>query len=133
VPETITGIAVKSIERSVVTEDGAHMLLTYVGLDGKEATLAIPSEQLQGLLMLVSQSLNAADRNRGAPPEQKQAIEAVSWVLNEAPDKRLVISIRVPGGGQMSFVLPAKGDQQVYGVEELLKRSAAARTDATKH
>jgi hypothetical protein len=131
-PETITGIAVKSIDRALVTDDGAMTLLTYTGHDGREATLAIPVEQLQGLIMLLSQSLGRSAVLRKLPVNQKPVVEASSWLLNETADKRLVISIRVPGGAEMSFVLPAKGDQSVYNVEELMRRSAEARNASGK-
>lgn len=125
--ETITGIAVKSIERALVTDDGSHMLLTYKGNDGREATLAIPREFLQGLLMLTGQSIARIAQKRGLPPEQREVMEASSWVLNEAPDKRLVMSIRVAGGAELSFVLPMKGQQEVYNVNELLKRASEVK------
>lgn len=125
--ETITGVAVKSIERAHVTDDGAHMLLTYKGHDDRETTLAIPRELLQGLIMLTGQSVNRIAHKRGLPPEQREVMEASSWVLNEAPDKRLVMSVRVAGGAELSFVLPMKGEQEIFNVGELLKRAANAK------
>lgn len=126
--ETITGIAVKSIERALVTDDGSHMLLTYKGHDDREATLAIPRELLQGLIMLTGQSINRIAQKRGLPPERREVMEASSWVLNEAPDKRLVMSVRVAGGAELSFVLPIKGQQEIYNVTELLNRAAAVKS-----
>ena len=123
-PETITGVAVKSIEHARVTEDGGNMLLTYKGRDDRETTLAIPAEELEHLLLLAAEGLSRSQKRRNAPIEQRRVVEAKTWGINEAPDKRLVLSLWLQGGAELSFLLPLKGHQEIYGLGELLKRAS---------
>lgn len=129
--DQISGTLVGSIDRAIVTGDGAHMLLTYKRADGEPQALAIPVEQLRGLLTLISQSVSSAGEKRGRPADQRDAVVAESWKLEESPDKRLVMTIRLNGGGDLSFILPAKSLQEVYSVEELLKRAAGKTEPST--
>ncbi len=125
-PETITGIAVKTIERAVVTEDGGNMVLTYTTHDGSESNLAIPAGQLQHLLLLAAEGINRSQQRRDQSSEW-QAIKANSWSVQVTEDKRLLMQLSLPGGAQISFVLPMKGQQEVYTLQELLGNAAAQK------
>lgn len=130
--ETISGTAVKSIERALVTDDGNHMLLTYKGPDGQEANLAIPADQLEHLLLLSLEGINRSKQRRDAPADQRRVLEATSWAINEAADKRLVMTLWLPGGAEVSFVLPVKGQQEIYTLNELLQRAAGQKHASEK-
>ncbi len=129
--ETITGIAVKSIDHARVTEDGGNMLLTYTGRDERQTTLAIPAEELEHLLLLGAEGLSRSQKRRNAPVEQRRVVEAKTWGVNETVDKKLVLSLWLQGGAELSFLLPLKGHQEIYALGELLRR-ASEQKDATE-
>lgn len=110
---TITGTAVKAIERALVTDDGSHALFTFRRADDQEHTIALPVEALQGMIMLSSNCLGRAAELKGADPQTRNALVAEDWEMNQDAQNYLVMSLKVAGGGEVSFRLPADSKQRI--------------------
>ena len=129
--DTISGTAVATIESAKVTEGGEFMFLTYTKHDGTTENLAVPMEQVPGLLTLSMQCLGRAQENESGGI--RRAIPAKSWEMHVDKEQRLIFTVRLPGGAHLAFMLPLDNRQQVVSMSELLARRAAEPDDKTRH
>jgi hypothetical protein len=94
------------ITRSVVTEDGRHMVLAMRDTEDNEIALGIPSEQITKFIDFWARALSDSEQilHPGAAP---QARIPVTWwnLFCGDPNGGFVLSLTFGSGGSLSFVL----------------------------
>lgn len=128
--ETINGIAIESIANALVTENGSHMLLNVKRADGEELSLAFPAASLQALLTLAAKCATRIDEKQDAlagseSSGTRRAIAVEDWSIHQGEDKRLFQVLKIAGGAELRFSLPAQTSQQIFSVQQLLERRSA--------
>jgi hypothetical protein len=107
----IKGTAIRQVNAAMVTEDGQYMLLRLQPQVGPEMILALPASQIGNLIQIAAQGATGAREKSGVDPNVKEAFVVAACNVHQAPEDRVLLSLTLAMGGELSFQLPA-GVQQ---------------------
>ena len=133
-PATRQGVVVKALEDAVVTDDGNNVMIGIKRVEGEATTLVLPTSVIPGLVSLLGQSLATAQR-RQDPSTGRQLMGASAFRIQPiGPDGRLMAVIRISGGAELSFLLPATARHEAdRGLATPPRRATSARTSLRRN
>jgi hypothetical protein len=103
----IRAYSVATFEGGSVTSDGLVALFRFLGCDNAPLTLAVPHGQLLRLMGGISHASAQAAKIRQHNPSVKQFLPCEKWEFGfSSNDQNLFLTLRVPGGIEISFQLP---------------------------
>lgn len=112
--------------------DSGDQLLVRIGLPtGEQFRLAIAADQVQPLLIAVSHGALELAARRETNPEARQVMQVGGWDLLQSPDGGLVMSVRLPGGGEASFQLPDGSRERLLAFAAALQASMTRPEDVS--
>jgi hypothetical protein len=89
-----------------VTHNGETVHLDLIDMAGKPVSLSLPFEQARALTMTLPQLLTFALKARTGNDMALHVFRLEKWRLEAAADSRLIITIGIPGGFEVSFCMP---------------------------
>ena len=116
----ISAIGIREVLEGSVTQDGRHVLLTFVQGGGAELCLAIPQGQMGGLLGLCAETTAESQRKLGlgAP-----VIAVTGWQVDAlAESADIALTLSMGPGTALTFRLPG-GD--IQGLRDTLTAALA--------
>jgi len=118
------GTLINAVAGAKVSGDGRYMLLKLKLSSAKESVVAIPINEAARLIDLVAYALTKSAELREQPRSKRRAFRALSCTVGwEALGDHVVLTMKLPGGGNLSFLMDrglAAGTQR--GLADLLGR-----------
>ena len=112
-------IPIKTIDGTLVTDDGMTMLLKVTQVTGEELNLAIPYGELHKLIDGAATSHTHGSNIQKIASQLKHYFPIQWWELGTIPDRSgFVLSLTLPNGGILSFAL---NHQMASGILETLQ------------
>jgi len=113
-----------------VAEDGSQLMVRIELPTGEPFRLGIAADQVQTLLTVVSHGAlelaRKADTSGG-----RQVMQISHWDLLQSTDGELVLSVRLPGGGESAFQLPQGSAERLIAFAAALQASLSRPEDAS--
>lgn len=99
----IPAITIEKALGSMSSDDGAFGLLNLKSSQG-DLWLAVPFEEIPGLISTASSAAGACMKIRAQDSNQKAIFDVEWWEFRLTQDlQNLILSFRLPGGAELSF------------------------------
>lgn len=129
-PPVRQGVIIERLDGAVATDDGRDILVTFRRAKGGTSTLVCPAALAQNLISLLLQSLATAQRKQRKATARQVLLAESLRLLPAGTDGRLVAVVRISGGAEMSFLLPANTAKELLAALDPGRRLAAAAAGA---
>jgi hypothetical protein len=104
----------RSVKRISVSQDGDEIELVFSIEHQDPAHIRIPSEELDHLLVFVTQAITQRERARQSDPNKLYILPCEWWNVATTSDGQwVVMSYRIEGGAEITFRLHPEAANQV--------------------
>lgn len=114
-----------------VSEAGDQLLVRIAMPGGEQFRIGVAADQVQPLLIAVSHGALELAAKREPNPQARQVMLVNGWDLLQSPDGALVLTVRLPGGGETSFQLPEGSRERLLAFAAAVQSSMTRSEDAT--
>ena len=91
---------------NITESDGGYAIYKFVLENGEPLNVAIPHAEVESLLLMAIQTGGALGRVATPEPTAIRTLPVEWWTISQAADhQRMVISLRIAGGMEMSYDL----------------------------
>lgn len=113
---TKKAIPLRSVDGAILSTDGTQMFMQVTTDKGGQYLWALPTDQLEGMMLVVSSMATTAARLRGGDPEARQAMPVEKWVMARNEDGKLWMSLTFAGGAETTVLLPQGSALQMHKI-----------------
>jgi hypothetical protein len=118
----MTDISITSLIKCQIAPDGGSVRLVFEGADGHPASLTLPIQCIQQLLMTLPHAASKAIRARHRDDTLRLVFPLGDWKLEQAAGaSELILTLNTPDGFEVAFSM---------GQDAIAQMSRAARSDA---
>ena len=117
----MTDISITSLIKCQIAPDGGSVRLVFEGADGQPASLTLPIQCIQQLLMTLPHAASKAIRARHRDDTLRLVFPLGDWKLEQAAGaSELILTLNTPDGFEVAFSV---------GQDAIAQMSRAARSN----
>lgn len=123
-------IPLKSVDGATLSTDGTMTFMQVTTDKGGKYIWSLPSDQLEGMMLVVSAMADQAARRRGGDPEARKAMPVQKWTMARNEDNNLWMTMTFVGGAETTVLLPPGSTLQMHKIlRQMLEKDSAAQTE----
>jgi hypothetical protein len=119
-------IPLRSVDGASLSTDGSMTFFQVTTDKDGQYIWALPSDQLPGMMVVVSAMADQAARVRGGDPEARQAMQVEKWTMARNEDGNLWMSLTFVGGATTTVLMPPGSPIQMHKIlRQMLEKPEA--------
>jgi hypothetical protein len=115
-PDKKNAIPLRSVDGAMVSKDGSQTLFQVTTDKGGQYLWALPSDALEGMMIIVSAMVAQAARIRGDDAKARQGLPVENWSMARNEDGTLWMAMTFAGGATQAVRLPEGSAAQMHRI-----------------